>query len=172
MMQREARRQRQRRAEEHLAFAGVLANGIVHDFRNPMSSVRLEQAGVAVELDVAPGGLHVLVYALALQRALMNVITNAEQFSPAGGRIAVRAIPSGGGATVTVADEGPGIAEADRRRVFDMFYSARPGGTGLGLFLAKAAVERCGGSIRVYNRAERGACVEITLPLAQEVPHG
>jgi two-component system, NtrC family, sensor histidine kinase HydH len=244
MMRREVLTEKERRQQEHLAFAAVLANGIVHDFRNPMSAVRLdvqmlekeaarggasrperlaelagrirrtvdrmdkvfqeflymskppseerervdlgacvrdclavlaprfEEAGVRVETDLPDGGPHALAYQDSLQRALMNVITNAEQFAPRGSAVVLRAGVADNRAFVDVTDDGPGVPEADRRRVFEMFYSTRPGGTGLGLFLAKTAVERCGGTIGVESRPEGGARFRITLPLAGEAEHG
>jgi signal transduction histidine kinase len=72
---------------------------------------------------------------------------------------------SGDHATVEITDQGPGIPPADRQRVFDMFMTTRPEGTGLGLFLARAAIERSGGSIAIADRPPgTGACVRITLP--------
>ncbi|MFC1452136.1 sensor histidine kinase, partial [Verrucomicrobiota bacterium] len=63
---------------------------------------------------------------------------------------------------------GPGVPEGRRESIFEMFVSSRPGGSGLGLFLARTAVERCGGSIRAANRAEGGTCFTIRLPLAKK----
>lgn len=238
MMRRETQREAQRRQEEHLAFAGVLANGIVHDFRNPMSSVRLDAQmlgrevarGSEVRRDrlaelaarirdtvdrmdkvfqeflyvARPGGdereavdlgacakdclailtprfenagvnvafephepLPVLAHRGSLQRAIVNVVTNAEQFSKRGDTVVIRPRREGRHAILDVLDQGPGVPEAEQKRIFDMFVSSRPGGTGLGLFLARTAVERCGGSIRVTNRPEGGACFRITLPLVE-----
>jgi signal transduction histidine kinase len=235
MMYREARRERLRREEEHLAFAGVMANGIVHDFRNPMSSMRLDaqmldreisrgegcrpvrlselagrirntidrldnvfqeflyvskppstqrervdlkacvreclamlrprlnEAGVQAEAEMPADDVFVSGYQSSLQRALINVVINAEQFSARGSRITVRISREEKEAFVDVLDRGPGIPQSDRQRVFEMFYSSRPGGTGLGLFLARAAVERCGGKIKALNNPEGGACIRITL---------
>lgn len=240
MMRREIGRERQRRVEEHLAFAGVLANGIVHDFRNPMSAMRLdvqmlnrevakgpesrparlselasrvqhtldrmdkvfqeflymsrppsdqrertdltsnlrecaailhprfEQAGVEVELDLPPQALPVLAYPSALQRALMNIMINAEQASPRGGKVRVRVARVDHSVRIDVSDNGPGVPAADRARIFEMFYTTRPSGTGLGLFLARTAIGRCGGSIQVLDADPQGACFRITLPVADE----
>jgi signal transduction histidine kinase len=240
MLHRETVREKQRRSEEHLAFSGVLANGIAHDFRNPMSSMRLDvqmlqkevskndpggqskivglcsrirgtmdrmdkvfqeflylsrpasdkpekldlvacvsesiemlqsrlsQAGVGVETDYRETALHVMAYQGALRRALVNVITNAEHFSGKGGTVKLRVFRSGGNAVVDVADSGPGIPKGERRRIFEMFVTSRPSGTGLGLFLAKAAIERSGGSIRVIDSEDPGTCFRIQLPVAED----
>ena len=96
------------------------------------------------------------------------MITNAEQFSKSGGTVLIRLSCGGGRAAVEVLDEGPGIPPEIGERIFDMFVSTRPGGIGLGLFLAKTAVEQCGGAIHARNRPEGGACFTLTLPLAEE----
>ena len=81
--------------------------------------------------------------------------------------ITIRVGASGGNVTVEIADQGPGIPPADRKRVFEMFMTTRPEGTGLGLFLARAAVERSGGTISVADTAPgSGACIRLTLPAA------
>jgi len=238
MMRRDAAVEKKRRLMEHLTFAGTLANGIAHDFRNPMSSLRLdvqmlrkeaaretgaistprivelsaraigtidrmdkvfqeflflskpsaaanerigldvcirdctdllasrfEQAGVKLSLEPAGEGVAVVCSPSALKRALVNVLTNALQFSTAGGEVTVRAFANRGNAVIEVLDHGPGIPPADMKRVFEMFVSGRPGGTGLGLALARTAVENCGGSIEAENRAGGGACFRISLPL-------
>jgi two-component system, NtrC family, sensor histidine kinase HydH len=241
MMRRESLRARQRRAEEHMAFAGVMAGGIVHDFRNPMSSLRLdlqmlqkevrrEEAlrrdrleqlvdratgtmdrmdkvfqeflllargtsgkrepvdlgGVVreclellrprfdhkrlqVRVEAPEPGLRVLADGASLRRALVNVLTNAEQFSPDDGTVVVRLARAGHHAAMDILDSGPGFSGEARRRAFELFYSTRPGGTGLGLFLTKMAVERLDGAIRIKDRAEGGAWLRIELPLAKGV---
>lgn len=237
IMRREGLRERQRRDEEHLAFAGVLANGIVHDFRNPMSAMRLdvqmlnrevakreagrrervvelaeriqrtldrmdkvfqeflymskptveareaidigaclresvdllrprfEQAGVRVDLELPAVPLRVRATTSALQRALMNVLVNAEQVSKAGGAVTAWATREGGQAVIEVLDQGPGIPARDRERIFEMFFTTRPSGTGLGLFLARTAIERDGGTIRAVENPAGGACIRIHLPV-------
>ena len=69
-------------------------------------------------------------------------------------------------AIVTVSDEGPGIPRADRGRIFEIFFSRRPGGTGIGLALAKTAVENCGGAIDVETPSSgKGSRFVIRIPM-------
>jgi signal transduction histidine kinase len=127
---------------------------------------RFEHAGVKVEF--APHEpLAVRAHRSSLQRAVVNVVTNAEQFSKQGDTVVIRLRRDGRQALLDVLDQGPGVPESEQKRIFDMFVSSRPGGTGLGLFLARTAVERCGGSIRVTNRPEGGACFRIVLPVVE-----
>ncbi|HSJ74550.1 MAG TPA: HAMP domain-containing sensor histidine kinase [Miltoncostaeaceae bacterium] len=102
----------------------------------------------------------------ALRGMLMNLIDNARTH---GGRVSVAVAAENGSAVVRVDDDGPGIAPADRERVFDRFYRApdRRGtpGAGLGLPIAKATAERWGGSLRLLSSGT-GTSFEVRLPLA------
>ncbi len=241
---RELRRERRRRQDEHLAFAGAMADGIIHDFRNPLSALKLdvqmiqreaargaearperlgelggraartidridallkeflfvgrpdaaarepvdlvacvrdcldlltprfERLGVAIAAKLPEGGAVVEAHPAGLKRALLNILTNAEQASAPGGtiRVEVRVEPDAG--VIEVADEGPGIPRHLRGRVFDMFVSGRPGGTGLGLSLARTAIEGCGGRVTAEEPRGRGARLVVRLPLAPEGEDG
>jgi len=233
----EMERQRRRRDEEHLAFAGLLADGIIHDVRNPMSSLRLdvqmldreagkgaecradriaelatrarttmdrvdlvmreflyvskpeareperfevnacvrdcvdllgprfERAGIRLEAQLASSLLNMVGQSVGLKRAIINVLTNAKQATPAGRAVTVKTLQEGDMAVIMVEDEGPGIKKNEIKRLFEMFVTGRPDGIGLGLYLAKAAVENCGGTIAAENRTGGGACFTIRLPL-------
>jgi heavy metal sensor kinase len=105
-----------------------------------------------------------------LRQAVVNVIHNAIRYTPIGGEIQVRVESGDGKARITIEDNGPGIPEGERERVFQRFYrmdkarSSGEGGTGLGLSIAKWAVEANGGSI-AFSPVEQGSRCEITLPL-------
>jgi signal transduction histidine kinase len=98
-----------------------------------------------------------------LGRALDNLLLNALQHTPAGGRIDVTLAHAGDALQLTVSDTGPGIAEAVRPHLFEPFTSAREGGTGLGLAIAREMVEAHGGTIRLVPSAV-GAVFEMELP--------
>jgi len=95
-----------------------------------------------------------------LTQILLNVLLNAVQFTPEGGAVKVRggeqSMPHGRFATVAVLDEGPGIAESDRERIFDPFFSTRSDGTGLGLSIASRLMDEHGGYIETRNRGMSG----------------
>ena len=242
MARREERRERARRREEHLAFSGMLANGIVHDFRNPMSSLRLdaqmlekeagrgaeasagrlaklagrmrhtldrmdkvfqeflllsrpgeaaperldlaacagecvemlaprfETAGVAADIRAPADGAAIMASSAAVKRSLLNVLLNAIQHAGAGGRVAVEISRAGPRVRLDVCDTGPGIPKADRERVFEMFYTTRPQGTGLGLFLARTAIEKNGGTLAVADPEGAGARLRLEFPVAEKEP--
>ncbi len=111
------------------------------------------------------------VHAALIEQALVNVLENAARFSPPRGRLELRAGATDSELFFSVSDEGPGIPEEERAKVFDMFYTAARGdrggqGTGLGLAICQGMVGAHGGRISVANGIEgRGTCITLHLPL-------
>ncbi len=107
-----------------------------------------------------------------LQRALTNLLTNALKFTPVGKRIEVQLARHTDAVRLSVRDEGPGLTEADRARLFGYFQrlSAQPTGnepsSGLGLAITKQIVERLGGRIEVDSIPGQGSTFTIVLPFA------
>ncbi|MGB5681741.1 MAG: ATP-binding protein, partial [Polyangiales bacterium] len=100
-----------------------------------------------------------------MRQVIWNLVKNAVQASPHRGTVEVRtSIDADGRALLEIADEGPGIGEAQRERLFDMFYSGRSHGVGLGLALVKQIVDQHDSHIEILNREGRGTCFRITLP--------
>jgi signal transduction histidine kinase len=240
LVRREFQRQQRRRAEEHLAFAGALADGVIHDMRNPMNSLRLdaqllrkealkaeqgdtgrmaelaermqgtvdrtdsvlteflylaspdseavevydvaecvrdcaalltprfEKGGVSIRMDAVNQAMRARGRAIPIKRALVNVMVNAIQASPQGGAVCVTMVMRGGAIIIEIDDSGPGIAGSDREQVFEMFHSNRPGGTGLGLWMARSAIDQQGGRITLADSPGGGVRVVIRLPVANE----
>lgn len=237
-------RHEQSRRQEQLALAGAVTGGILHDFRNPLSSLtldvqllrkelgkgaqmsldkakdlaarlqgvlerfdmilkeavmlsrpesenpdfetldireciqrslellrpRFERAGLSIVAELPNTPLKVWGQSSLLVRALLNLLINAEQHSPASGQVFVRLRRNSGRIEVEIADQGPGIERRDRRRVFDLYFSRRPGGAGLGLFLARTAVEDCAGTLEL-GRSIQGASFIIALPAVKDNAH-
>jgi PAS domain S-box-containing protein len=118
---------------------------------------------VTVDVRPVPAGMHVRADEAELQHTLINLLLNAVQASRAGGMVAVEA-EAGARVRVRVIDNGCGIAPEDQKRIFEPFFSARQGGTGLGLFLSLTFVQRWGGEIRVESTVGRGSTFEVVLP--------
>ncbi len=98
---------------------------------------------------------------------LVNLIGNAVRYSPPGGMVRVRVESGGDKAVITVADEGKGIAPEDQDRIFGKFERVdpgEPGGTGLGLYIARKLARAMGGDITVDSAAGQGARFSLTLP--------
>jgi two-component system, cell cycle sensor histidine kinase and response regulator CckA len=103
--------------------------------------------------------------ATALREIVVNLVLNAMDAMPAGGTLTVRTREHAGGAEISVADGGDGVAPEAQPRLFDPFFTTRPGHLGLGLFVARAVVLRAGGRIEVRSAAG-GTVATVWLPTA------
>jgi signal transduction histidine kinase len=131
--------------------------------------VQADASARGILLDVGgEGSLQVRGQSRAITQILVNLIGNAVRFSPEGGTIAV-ILERGVKAAVTVADEGPGVALADRTRIFDRFEQgteARGGTAGLGLAISRRLARDMGGEVELLEPSGSGAAFRLTLPLA------
>ncbi len=131
--------------------------------------VLAEEKGQLIEIEGADG-LRCLGDRLVLRQAITNLVDNAIKYSPEGGRIRIRVSTSATGTSLDITDEGPGIAPARAARIFDRFYRASPQGgaegAGLGLSIAKWAVEVNGGQLKLEESRGPGCTFRITLPNA------
>ena len=106
-----------------------------------------------------------------LQEVLQNLLDNALQYTPAGGKIEVSASSSNGHVVVTVADTGIGIPQAEQERIFERFYrvdaarSREAGGTGLGLSIARHIMEAHGGRLWVESAVGEGSRFHFSIPV-------
>jgi signal transduction histidine kinase len=130
--------------------------------------------GVTLEDALPPDLPPVLGDEDLLSRVLDNLLRNALEFTPAGGRVTVSAGGEAGGVILSVRDTGQGIPAAFREKIFDKFAQAEVGaqggrrGTGLGLTLCRLAVEAHDGRIWVESAEGRGSCFFVALPGAGE----
>ncbi len=126
---------------------------------------------VAVDLAAPHDAIVVTGSRTQLARVLGNLVDNAQRHAASTVRVAVER-GADGRIVLSVADDGPGVAQADRDRIFQRFVrldDARTrdeGGAGLGLAIVRDVVERHGGAIRVTDGAPGGACFMVTLPSA------
>lgn len=138
------------------------------------AAVEPEPTGGPVELrlDLDPATPTVMADPLAVRRILENLVANARDSLPDGrGRITVRTAPApGGGAVLSVADTGRGIAPEDRDRIFDDFYSTKPEGGGLGLSIVRRLVSDHEGRLEVAGAPGEGTTVTVSLPAAPAAP--
>ena len=108
---------------------------------------------------------HLLVEGAKFSQVLLNLGLNALDAVRPGGRIWLLAENSAdGGWRIAVCDDGVGVPEAEKERIFEPFYSGKSDGTGLGLLISRKIVESYGGSLRATDRPGGGACFEILLP--------
>jgi heavy metal sensor kinase len=146
-------------AEEVAAHLGVLAE----EKRQSMT--------------VEAGSAHGLSDRLMLRQSLINLVDNAIKYTPVGGRILIRVTELAATSTIDVIDNGPGIVDELRGRIFDRYYRAgelratATGGTGLGLSITKWSVEVNGGQLSVEPTRGGGSTFRITLARAKTPRH-
>ena len=147
---------------------------------------RFTGGDIQLTLDLAPGGLVVKADPAQIEQMIVNLIINACDAMPAGGKLAIRtrtAVADAGGpdagngsavAIMTVEDTGAGISAESMPRIFEPFFSTKKPdeGTGLGLSVVYGIVEQHGGWITVNSRLGAGSSFSVHLPLAGEPPEG
>lgn len=150
-----------------------LLEEIVAGYRRPITAAGFELE-VQIEDDLPP----IQADRDALSQAILNLLDNAVKYSPEEKFIALRASRRGSEVAIEMEDRGIGIAPGDQSKVFEKFHRAgnpltpTTRGSGLGLALAKHAVEAHGGRIRLRSAVGQGSCFTILLPVAQTEPVG
>src|SRR5271156_2042609 len=105
-----------------------------------------------------------------IYEALSNLMTNAEQAMPDGGELTLSSGLQGNSVELTIADRGPGIAREQLDRIFDLYYTTKTGGSGLGLPFAMRAIELNGGKIAIDSEVGQGTVCKITIPVTSHAP--
>ncbi|PYN93001.1 MAG: hypothetical protein DMD91_31195 [Candidatus Rokuibacteriota bacterium] len=130
----------------------------------------LTKAGLVIDVRTGPGRTMVQGQHDQLQQVILNLLTNAIDATPRGGRIEVTttALPDQGEVEIAVADTGRGIPTPDRKRIFEPFFSTKESGhgTGLGLFITSEIVREHKGRIEVESEEQRGSTFRVILPAA------
>jgi two-component system sensor histidine kinase KdpD len=132
------------------------------------------EAAVQLRVDVAADIPLLWVHGALVEQALVNLLDNATRFSPPGGQIEITANSIGDTLRIEVCDQGIGIADEEKKTVFDMFYTANQGdrsklkGTGLGLAICQGMIAAHGGTVSAHDGHNRiGTCMRIELPIGQ-----
>jgi signal transduction histidine kinase len=126
------------------------------------------RSGIRLQTDIQPE-LYAEIDVFLISRMLQNLIDNAFKFGKENGYVRVTLHRAGAGARLTVEDNGIGISEEDRSRIFQRFYQAEDsrrsqGGMGLGLSMVRQIVQLHGGTITVDSTEGRGTTFTVTLP--------
>jgi heavy metal sensor kinase len=137
-----------------------------------------EEAGLRVETSLPAEPVRVPVDAARIREMLLNLVTNAIKYTPAGGEVHLAVTPGPESVALVVRDTGIGIAPGDLPHIFERFWRADPArsrtgerpGVGLGLAITKWIAEAHGGSITVQSRPGRGTAFTITLPTTSDIP--
>jgi len=155
--------------EMKLEFRPVSVQQLVESCAETVG-MKAEAKQLALELMVPEGLPAVRGDANRLQEVLQNLLDNAVQYTPSGGRVEVSAARAGDQIVITVADTGIGVPQAEQSRIFERFYrvdaarSREVGGTGLGLSIARHIVEAHGGRIWVESAVGEGSRFHFSIP--------
>lgn len=128
---------------------------------------RAEERSIQIELVGADRTMMANAEPRGVVQILVNLLGNAVRHSPDKGTVALIVEQRGNLAAATVADEGPGVAEADQERIFERYERVgdAPGGTGLGLAISRRLARSMGGDIQLQSAPGEGARFTLTLPL-------
>ncbi|MGB8330578.1 MAG: ATP-binding protein [Polyangiales bacterium] len=165
--------------EEYLRLARLPEPSLTPDdpshlLRDIAEFVRREMdaAGVELRLEISSQLPAVAMDEPQLRQALLNLLRNAREAMPDGGTAKLEAMRYDGGVRIQVHDEGAGIDEQEREHVFDLFYTTKERGTGLGLPLTQQIVVAHGGRIACKARHPHGTSFEVWLPAAAQTTTG
>lgn len=135
---------------------------------------RGENGSCRINIELADRSSVVLGVPIRLERIVENLLDNAISFSPEGGEVSIKLEHEDGQIIASVCDQGPGIPESEREKVFTRFHSVRPeeegfgNHSGLGLDIGRTIAEAHGGALYVGDRTDgqKGACLILSLPAA------
>jgi two-component system sensor histidine kinase KdpD len=169
-----------------LDMSRLESGGSVTDDRRPATPAQLVEGGLErvrglvgehpLCVKLAANLPRLTVDVSALERVIANIVENAAKYSAPGGVITIKAAVVADALELEVEDEGPGIPDHDRERIFDRFVRLKTTGppvpgTGLGLAICRRLVEAHGGAIWA-DSGPRGACFHVSLPLKAAQPEG
>lgn len=158
-------------ARPHMPERIFVDSGILLESVSQLASETARMAGVIVQVDagrVPP----IAVDSEQIKQVLLNLILNAVQAMPSGGKVVLRSRQEKGFVILDVKDEGIGIPEDNLERIFDPFFTTRTNGTGLGLSIAYQIVNGHGGHLSATNNPAGGATFTVFLPITQEAAVG
>ena len=149
---------------DDLRLGAVDVSAVVH---SSLTQLRVpERILVVTGLDHAT---RVVADAGQLERVFVNLIRNAIQAMPEGGRLEVTSqVLNPENAEVSFIDTGDGLSDEAREKVFEPFFSTKPGGLGLGLALSASLLQRQHGELEVTSELGKGSCFTVRLPLYRD----
>lgn len=146
--------------EPHLG--DVLLEELVHEIIDTLAP-QFNAQDIAIDMDIAPD-IVVSADRNMLHRCVLNLVLNAFDVMPGGGRLTLTAVPTSFGVEFEISDNGPGIPETVISHLFEPFYTTKSGGTGLGLSIVERIADAHGGQVTACNCPEGGAAFTLILP--------
>jgi PAS domain S-box-containing protein len=127
------------------------------------------KAGLEIRVDLPSEFPTVLIDQQLIHQAMLNLVLNASEFTDPGGRITLGLRRSGETAIISVADTGKGISPENQKKIFQLFFTTRPGGSGIGLANTFRFVQLHNGQIEFDSEVGRGTTFRVELPLARSI---
>ena len=127
-----------------------------------------EARGIRLSSDLRAGDTKLLLDPKQCTRAVLNVLINAMEATPAGGRVRLFSRMIEDACQIEVRDDGPGLTKEVAERAFDPYFTTKPTGTGIGLSITRGIIEEHGGTIELSCTVGAGCHVLITFPLLHE----
>jgi len=125
-----------------------------------------ERRGIAVALEAPdPGPLPARGDRDMIKQAVMNIAVNAIEVMSSCGRLTIRAAADGGFARLSIRDTGPGIAEAHLKKIFQLYFTTKENGSGIGLAIAYRTLQLHGGELSVESEVGKGSTFHLALPV-------
>jgi hypothetical protein len=129
-----------------------------------------ERSGVSIELDAPSDRLFMRADEDLLKQALLNVVNNGIEAMRDGGRLRIRVERSGDEVMVSVSDHGPGIPESVQDKIFTLYFTTKPSGSGIGLAMTFRIVQLHNGSIDFASKPGSGTTFRLRFPAAVAEP--
>jgi PAS domain S-box-containing protein len=129
----------------------------------------IAKAGIELRVELPSQFPRVMVDSQLIHQAVLNLLLNASDFTSVGGRITLSLRRNGEFAVIAVSDSGKGISVEDQKKIFQLFFTTRPGGTGIGLANTFRFVQLHNGRIEFDSEPGRGTTFRVELPLARSM---
>ena len=129
------------------------------------ASARIRHADSRWNLEPVPA-TRIRVDPEQIKQVLLNILINAIQVQPSGGKIEIRVSRDSDEVVISIHDFGPGIAAENLERIFDPFFTTKREGTGLGLAISYQLISHNGGRISAESPPGQGACFRISFPMS------
>jgi signal transduction histidine kinase len=123
--------------------------------------------GIVIKVECDENVPSLLVDANYIREAILNLMRNAIEAMPAGGNLTIRLTEENGQVFIQVKDTGVGIEKERQKMIFDLAYTTKPNGSGIGLLLVKQIIQQHGGSMHLESKLQKGTTFTLQLPCSQ-----
>ncbi len=145
-----------------IEFAPIIRE-VVHEM-----SPRFEQKGIRVNLEIDPKSILITADRDEIASILIELLSNALDHTPTGGQVYLKSKSAIGFVELDVADSGRGVPTATVPHIFDLFFTTRAGGTGVGLAWARRVAQSVGGTLQLVDSVHTGATFRLRLPISAD----